>query len=156
MTQLGIEPRRREIIYNLFAIGSWNGNSFKGQYYNYSDVSLDVPDKYGGSLNDLILNGFICLINKKNEQTPVVVFETLEKSIQFCDQKYCGLFLNVIRDNFGDSQSFANKFVEAYIQYFPYNKVTKDPQVYDKFLFGFPDDINYLRDIVRKNYNLFH
>ena len=156
MTQLGIEPRRREIIYNLFAIGSWNGNSFKGQYYNYSEVSLDVPDKYGGSLNDLILNGFICLINKKNEQTPVVVFETLEKSIQFCDQKYCGLFLNVIRDNFGDSQSFANKFVEAYIQYFPYNKVTKDPQVYDKFLFGFPDDINYLRDIVRKNYNLFH
>ena len=123
------------------------------------DITIDLPKNdsklviegriESGSAPFVILSNSVSFFDEIN-------FETLEKSIQFCDQKYCSLFLNVIRDNFGDSQSFANKFVEAYIQYFPYNKVTKDPQVYDKFLFGFPDDVNYLRDIVRKNYNLFH
>ena len=124
MTNLGISKERQEIIYNLFAIGSWNGNAFKGQYHNYAEISLDIPDKFGGSLNSLIGKGYLCVINKKNEQIPIAVFENVENSIQFCNLKYCDLFLNVIRDNFGDSQSLSNKFVEAYIQYFPYNKVT--------------------------------
>jgi hypothetical protein len=156
MTNLSISKQRQEIIYNLFAIGSWNGNAFKGQYYNYAEISLDGPNKFGGNLNDYLLKGYICVVNKKNEQVPIATFRTLDDSIKFCDLKYVGSFLNLIADNFGDSQSFANKFVEAYIKYFPYDKVTKDAAVYEKFLAAYPDDVEYLRSIVRKNYNLFH
>ena len=140
----------------MFAIGSWNGNAFKGQHYNYAEISLDGPNKFGGNLNDYLLKGYICVVNKKNEQVPIATFRTLEDSIKFCDFKYVGSFLNLIADNFGDSQSFANKFVEAYIKYFPYDKVTKDAAVYEKFLAAYPDDVEYLRSIVKKNYNLFH
>ena len=156
MTNLAISKARQEIIYNLFAIGSWNGNSFKGQHNNYAEISLDGPTKFGGSLNDYLIKGYICVVNKKNEQIPLALFNDLASSIKFCDFKYVGSFLNLIDDNFGDSQSFANKFVEAYIKYFPYDKAAKDSAVYEKFLATYPDDVEYLRSIVRKNYNLFH
>jgi hypothetical protein len=156
MTQLNISKVRQEIIYNLFAIGSWNGNAFKGIWFNYAEVSLDVPTKFGGNLKDYLFNGYLCVVNKKNEQVPIAIFKNLEDSIKFSDSKYVNPFLQVIGDNFGDAQSLANKFVEAYIKYFPYDKFVKDSDVYDKFLATYPDDVEYLRSIVRKNYNLFH
>jgi hypothetical protein len=156
MTELGISEVRKEIIYNLFAIGSWNGNSFKGIWFNYAEISLDVPTKFGGNLKDYLAEAYLCVVNKKNEQVPIATFANLNDSIQFCNLKYVNSFLQVIGDNFGDAQSLANKFVEAYIKYFPYDKFAKDKGVYDKFLTSFPDDIEYLRSIVRKNYNLFH
>ncbi len=119
-------------------------------------MSIADSTKFGGNLKDYLFNGYLCVVNKKNEQVPIAIFKNLEDSIKFSDLKYVNSFLQVIGDNFGDAQSLANKFVEAYIKYFPYDKFVKDSDVYDKFLATYPDDVEYLRSIVRKNYNLFH
>ena len=155
MTNMGLIKNVQEIIYNLFTIGSWTGNGFKGFYYNYASIPLDMEKPFGGSLNDLFFKGFVCVMNSKNEQVPNAAFIEIEKSIDFCRQKYAINMIKAIGNNYGDAQSFADKFVRAYIEYFPYTKVNDNPNIYDDFYNSNEEDVIYLRSIVKKNYNLF-
>jgi hypothetical protein len=66
-----------EIIFNLMSLESNTGQGFTAYNNNFSGIVLDVPEKYGGSLNTLFKNSCFCVTLENNNQISYADFASL-------------------------------------------------------------------------------
>jgi hypothetical protein len=149
-----------EIIFNLMSLESNTGQGFTAYNNNFSGIVLDVPEKYGGSLNTLFKNSCFCVTLENNNQISYADFASLNSHIEFLNKKYSKSFNDAMvtykSDAFTNVDSFAESLVKIYIEKFPYDKTKTNPQIYELYKSTNKDLVTSLENRVKLNWKFFH
>jgi hypothetical protein len=125
-----------KVLFTLSYIQSYNGVGFKYYNNNISNVSLAVPEAWGGNLEtNYLSNEFICLQTPGNQVSAFATFENVDKCLGFTYQRYKSRFDEGVT-NYVDKTDFITGFTKTWIQYYPQDNTKTTPNIYDKFVSG--------------------
>ena len=147
---MGLPQDARLSIFTIFLMESNfdpNANAFSFSTFNNNFAGIPLSRQWGGAIQ-YVREEFICL----EQGSPAVldsyaVFDNIGACINFCNAKYMESLRNRIT-NFGDKDIFVESFSRAYIEIFPYNKLSDAPNIYEDFINTNQQDFDKMKTLI--------
>ena len=147
--------------YIIFKISSYiedgKGNGyFSAVGFNFGDVTLDIP--YTGELVSLLSDNYICVSQSDKTSKPYAVFPTAANCVLFVSNRYIEYFKNIFdvattlpdfldyykNLDSEDKLAFKESIAQAWIEYYPYNKVKEYPDIFNDYKTNNPKEYQEL------------
>lgn len=139
------------IVYTLFFIKSYKGNSF--QYYenNPALIPISPSTPKWSDISKLFNKTYACLTGPNNQSESYASFPNLENAIEFAYKKYSITFDFDLK-NVANENVFVSGFTKTWIEKFPYDKTARTSNLYESFKSTNPADLTALEEKVRSSY----
>lgn len=139
------------IVYTLFYIKSYKGNSF--QYFEnnpaFIPISPSVPK--WSDISKLFNPNYACLTGANGQTDAYASFPNLDNAIEFAYKKYSTTFDFDLK-NVANENVFVTGFTKTWIEKFPYDKTERTANLYESFKSTNPADVTSLEERVRSSY----